>query len=267
MNYSRRDVLRLSVLPALGVLSACGLALKTDRSGAPNRAVVDTSLMSGNLSCDNASVPLSEAASRLSTIADFDASGQCAMINDSFEGPFFYCTNPNSAEIAKGKAGYPLAVALRAMDAATCRPLTDVVIDIWHCDASGIYSGYNLGVDEAIASVRHAEPDNGERACRGTLRTDQDGIAEFLTVYPGYYVERATHIHFKAHIGNRSFLTNQAYLPEENNEAIYRRAPYNAPRKAQRILNADESWAVPTMKIIERQQTRLAVLNLAFVSK
>ena len=59
---------------------------------------------------------------------------------------------------------------------------------------------------------------------------DKDGIAEFNSIYPGYYIERATHIHFKAHIGNRSFLTNQAYLPEEINEAIYRLAPYNAPK-------------------------------------
>jgi protocatechuate 3,4-dioxygenase beta subunit len=267
VNYSRRDALRLSVLPVLGVLSACGLGLKTGRSGAPNRAVVDTSLMSGNLSCDNSSVPLSDAANRLSTISDFESTGQCILIKDSFEGPFYYCTNPNSAEIAKGKQGDPLIVALRAMDAATCQPLTDAVIDIWHCDASGIYSGYNLGVDEAIAGVRHAEPDNSERACRGALRTDKDGIAEFNSIYPGYYIERATHIHFKAHIGNRSFLTNQAYLPEEINEAIYRLAPYNAPRKAKRILNTDENWSVPTMKVIERQQTRLAVLSLAFVPK
>ena len=267
MNYSRRYLLRLGTLPALSVFSACGAGLKTDRSGAPNRAVVDKSLMTGSLSCDNSSVPLSDAANRLSTIADFDASGQCAMIKDSFEGPFFYCTNPNSAEIAKGKEGIALVVALRAVDATACQPLADAVIDIWHCDASGIYSGYNLGVDEPITSGRHAEPQNSERACRGALRTDKDGIAEFRTIYPGFYVERATHIHFKAHIGNRAFLTNQAYLPEEINDATYRLAPYNAPRKGKRLLNSDESWPVPVMKIIERNQTRIAVINLAFVAK
>lgn len=181
-------------------------SLRCAQSGG-GRHVVD---VRQSLSCDNASAPLSEAASRLSTI---------------------------------------------------------VVIDIWRCDASGIYSGYNLGVDEPIAGARHTQPDNSERACRGALRTDKDGIAEFNTIYPGYYVERATHIHFKAHIGNRSFLTNQAYLPEEINEAIYRLTPYNAPRKAQRILNTDENWSVPTMKIIERKNALLAVLNLAFVSK
>jgi hypothetical protein len=77
-------------------------------------------------------------------------------------------------------------------------------------------------------------------------------------------VERATHIHFKAHIGNQCYLTNQAYLPEETNDAIYRLAPYNGPQKQRRLLNSDESWAIPTMKIIERNQVQMAVLNLAF---
>lgn len=267
MNYSRRNVLRLSALPALSALAACGAGLKTDQSGDPNRAVVDTSLMTGSLSCDNASVPLSDAANRLSTLADFETSGQCAMIKDSFEGPFFFCTNPNSSEVAKGKEGVPLIVALRAVDAATCKPLNDAVIDIWHCDAMGLYSGYDLGVDEPIKSGRHAEPQNTQRACRGALRTDKDGIAEFRTIYPGYYIERATHIHLKAHIGNRAFLTNQAYMPEEVNDATYRLAPYNATRKAKRLLNSDEKWSVPTMKVLERNQIRIAVLNLAFTVK
>jgi protocatechuate 3,4-dioxygenase beta subunit len=267
MSYTRRDILRLGILPALGALSACGLSIRTDRSGAPNRRVVDTKLMSGSLSCDNSAVAMSDAGSRVSRVADFETSNQCAMIQDSFEGPFFYCTNPQSPEISKGKPGVALVVALRAMDATGCQPLANAVIDIWHCDASGLYSGYTLGQDEPIATARHAQPDNGDRSCRGTLRTDKDGIAEFRSIYPGYYVTRATHIHFKAHVGDRAYLTNQAYLPEEINEATYRLAPYNAPRKAKRILNTGESWSIPTMKIIERQGQRLAVLNLAFAVK
>ncbi len=264
MNNSRRTILRLGAMPALGVFSACGIGLKTEQSGDPNRRVAKTALMSGSLSCDNANVPLSDATNRISTIADFDTSSQCAMIKNSFEGPFFYCTNSNDADIAKGEAGVPLLVALRAMDASTCKPLANTVIDIWHCNANGLYSGYGLGMDQSIGQVRHAEPITTERACRGALRTDKDGIAEFRTIYPGYYVERATHIHFKAHIGNQCYLTNQAYLPEETNDAIYRLAPYNGPRKQKRLLNSDENWAIPTMKIIERNQVRMAVLNLAF---
>jgi hypothetical protein len=41
-------------------------------------------------------------------------------------------------------------------------------------------------------------------------------------------------------------------------------APYNRPRKGPRIANAQEGdWGLPTMKIVERAQARLAVLDLA----
>jgi hypothetical protein len=73
-----------------------------------------------------------------------------------------------------------------------------------------LYSGHNMAIDEPVKSEKHTPPVNGERHCRGALRTDADGIAEFRSIYPGYYVERAIHIHFKVHIGERAFLTNQA---------------------------------------------------------
>ena len=89
-------------------------------------------------------------------------------------------------------------------------------------------------------------------------------VADFGSIYPGYYVERAIYIHFKVHVGNRAFLTTQAFLPEPDNAAVVALAPYKLPRKGKRITNAREAdWGLPTMKVIERQQTRLAVLVLA----
>jgi protocatechuate 3,4-dioxygenase beta subunit len=138
------------------------------------------------------------------------------------------------------------------------------VIDVWHCDARGLYSGQNLAEDEALKDTSHTPPANGDRHCRGALRTDADGIAEFRSIYPGYYVERAIHIHFKVHIGNRAFLTHQALLPEAVNAAVQASVPYKLPRKGPRITNAQEAdWGLQTMTVHERPQTRLAVLDLA----
>ena len=93
--------------------------------------------------------------------------------------------------------------------------------------------------------------------------TDADGIAEFSSIYPSYYVERAIHIHFKVHIGNRAFLTNQALLPETDNAAVLSMAPYNVPRKSPRVRNAQEGgWGLPTMKVAPRPQARLALLDV-----
>jgi protocatechuate 3,4-dioxygenase beta subunit len=200
---------------------------------------------------------------RLATPADFGGAQQCTMLNDSVEGPFYFCTNPGVADIARGQQGAPLVIALRVVDAATCRPIPDAVVDVWHCDARGLYSGQDLAVDEPIKGTRHAPPVNDDSHCRGALRTDADGIAEFRSIYPGFYVERAIHIHFKVHIGNRAFLTNQALLPEPDNATVMSMAPYNMPRKGLRIRNAQEAdWGLSTMKVVERPQTRLALMDV-----
>lgn len=264
MNSHRRHLLHLAALSttALAVPSRA-LAAVTERSGSPDRKVTHTTFWRDTLSCDNAAVPVSQRSGRLATPADFGAAPPCAMLEDSIEGPFFFCTNPGAADIARGQPGAPLVIALRALDSATCQPIRDAVIDVWHCDAKGLYSGQSLAVDEGVQSAKHAPPVNDERHCRGALRTDADGIAEFRSIYPGYYVDRAIHIHFKVHIGNRAFLTNQALLPEPHNAAVMAMAPYNMPRRAKRISNAQEAdWGLQTMKIVERPQTRLAVLDV-----
>lgn len=269
MNTNRRRLLHLAALSTTAwALPGRSSAAVTEPSGAPDRQVTHKAFWNNTLSCDNAAVPISERSNRLATLADFGGSQQCRMLKNSVEGPFFFCANPGSADIARGKPGAPLAIALRAVDAVTCQPIRDAVIDIWHCDASGLYSGHDLAVDEAIKDTKHTPPTNGDRYCRGALRTDSDGIAEFRSIYPGYYVGRAIHIHFKVHIGNRAFLTNQAHLPEPDNTAVMAMAPYNMPRKGTRIANAQEAdWGLSTMKIVERRQTpqtRLAVLDLVF---
>lgn len=264
-NNYRRHLLHLAALSTAAVaLPGRGWAAVTDRSGSPDRKVTHKTFWRDTLSCDNSAVPLSQQAGRLARVADFGSAETCSMLKDSVEGPFYFCTNPGVADIARGVAGAPLVIALRAVDAAACKPIPDAVIDVWHCDAAGLYSGHNLAVDEAAKETSHTPPVNGERHCRGALRTDADGIAEFRSIYPGYYVERAIHIHFKVHIGQRAFLTNQALLPEAHNAVVVAAAPYNRPRKSPRIANAQEGdWGLPTMKIVERAQARLAVLDLA----
>lgn len=264
MNTNRRRLLHLAALSTTAwALPGQSAATVTERSGSPDRKVTHKAFWRNTLSCDNAAVPVSQRSTRLATIADFGGAQQCTKLKDSVEGPFFFCINPGISDIARGQPGAPLVIALRAVNAATCQPIPDAVIDVWHCDAKGLYSGQNLGVDEAIKSASHSPPVNDDRHCRGALRTDADGIAEFRSIYPGYYVERAIHIHFKVHVGNRAFLTNQAHLPESDNTAVMALAPYNMPRKGKRIANAQEAdWGLPTMKIFERQQTRLAVLDV-----
>lgn len=204
-------------------------------------------------SCNNDGVPISEKANRISLLEDFKDSGTCAMTPRSFEGPYFYCGEIRGKNIAARQVGEPLIWALRVIEAKTCKPLAGAIVDVWHADAKGAYSGYDADPDLPAAQAAHLDPTNSDRWCRGALVVDEDGIAEFETVYPGYYFGRAIHIHYKIHLGNQSYVTNQTLLPENYNQSITSRPPYNMGRKSKRRPNSAEAqFGFDTMNIIKR---------------
>jgi protocatechuate 3,4-dioxygenase beta subunit len=143
-----------------------------------------------------------------------------------------------------------------------CNPVANASVDIWACDAEGNYAGYTASPDEFATSGSHVTPETDERFCRGVLATDPDGIAEFDTIFPGYYAGRAIHIHFKVHVGDKAFVTNQALMPEAVNENVLLQPPYNLQRGTTRVLNAEEGDDFAIYKVEERGGRLLALLNV-----
>jgi hypothetical protein len=124
MNQQRRQLVKLAARSSAAVRAWPGQspANVTERSGSPDRKVTHKTFWSNTLSCDNAAVPVSQLSGRLATLADLGSAQQCTLLKNSVEGPFYFCTNPDVADIALGQAGAPLAIALRAVNAATCQP-------------------------------------------------------------------------------------------------------------------------------------------------
>jgi protocatechuate 3,4-dioxygenase beta subunit len=83
--------------------------------------------------------------------------------------------------------GVPLALAIRVSTSGEeqCRPVRGAQVDLWQCDAQGVYSG----VPERGTA--------GRDFLRGYQVTDEAGQARFLTVYDGWYPGRTVHIHAK----------------------------------------------------------------------
>ena len=69
-----------------------------------------------------------------------------------------------------------------------CAPLEGAIVDVWHCDAEGVYSD---AVDPKYFDT------TGKKFLRGYQRTDGNGVAKFTTIYPGWYPQRTPHIHYK----------------------------------------------------------------------
>ena len=150
----------------------------------------------------------------------FDQAGSCRVAAEQAEGPFYFDVDSIRSDITEGRPGRRLRLAIRVRDAERCEPLPDAVVDIWHCDASGVYSGFGEGEGEG----------EGERFLRGAQVTDANGIVEFTTIYPGWYPGRTPHIHAKVHLDRETALTTQLYFPEGASDEVYRDPPYEPGR-------------------------------------
>ena len=143
----------------------------------------------------------------------------CTLYPQQTAGPFYIDSDLLRSNITGGKAGVPLMVAVQ-VQSTNCAPLEDVAVDLWHCDAEGVYSGFEGqlgGLDTT-----------GETFLRGTQMTDADGNAEFVSIYPGWYPGRTTHMHFKVHTSSTTEATSQIYFPEDVTAEVYRMPPYAA---------------------------------------
>src|SRR5581483_8509755 len=91
------------------------------------------------------------------------------------------------------KPGLPLVLAFTVVNAKTCRPIKGADVEIWHCDASGSYSGFDSGAARG-GPGGGGGPQTSSRYLRGHQRSNAGGVATFLTVFPGWYPGRTPHI-------------------------------------------------------------------------
>ena len=143
----------------------------------------------------------------------FDETSSCTLTPEQTEGPFYFDADAIRSDIREDRDGTTLRLAVRVRDAQTCEPIRNAVVDIWHCDAGGSYSGFSTGATE-------------ERFLRGAQVTDRDGIVEFTTVYPGWYMGRTVHVHAKVHLDSATALTTQLYFDDDLTTAVYEDEPY-----------------------------------------
>jgi protocatechuate 3,4-dioxygenase beta subunit len=142
-----------------------------------------------------------------------------------------------------------LRLAVRVRDAGSCKPIENAIVDIWHCDALGSYSGFE--------SASTGGPGGGGRTddetyLRGAQATNADGIVEFKTVYPGWYPGRTVHIHAKVHLDKTTVLTSQLYFEESVNEAVFKRAPYSQ-KTGRDVFNENDGIFDETLVVSTRE--------------
>src|SRR2546428_2433789 len=147
----------------------------------------------------------------------------CRLTPEQIEGPFYLDQARIREDISEGKPGVPLQLVVRVLEASAswARP-QKAAVNVWQCDALGIYSGY----EGAAIAPRHVEPVDDKTFLRGTQLTDAAGAVRFRTIYPGWYAGRTPHVHLKLRVGAKA-ATTQLYFPDEVTNAVYARAPYD----------------------------------------
>jgi protocatechuate 3,4-dioxygenase beta subunit len=212
-SFSRRRALAAFGSVSLGaLLAACG-----DGGGGGGEST-DVSTTDGGTTTVEPKTKSGSATSAL-----FDDSSSCTLTLQETEGPYYFDADSIRGDIREDRKGARLRLAIRVRDADSCKPLKNAVVDIWHCDALGVYSGFEAASTGGPGGGR---TDN-ERYLRGAQVTNADGIVEFVTIYPGWYRGRTTHIHAKVHVDNRTALTTQLFFDQDVTKRVYARKPYS----------------------------------------
>ncbi|KRB78319.1 intradiol ring-cleavage dioxygenase [Noviherbaspirillum sp. Root189] len=165
----------------------------------------------------------------------------CVITPKQTEGPFFIDKRLQRSDIRADPAseairgGTPLMLTLRvhAVGRSACLPVSGAIVDVWHCDANGQYSG----ADQETGNFAR------ESFLRGYQVTGADGAVRFMTIYPGWYPGRAVHIHFKvrtvANGNRRSEFTSQLYFDDGITDIVHASGIYR--RRGRRdVLNTED---------------------------
>jgi protocatechuate 3,4-dioxygenase beta subunit len=146
---------------------------------------------------------------------------------------------------------------MEVVDVNTCKVVPNAYVDFWHCNSTGVYSGFAV------------EGTEGESFNRGIQPTDSDGIVQMTTTFPGWYRGRATHIHIAAHLdgtvnsdnthsGGTVSHIGQLFFPEDVLSQVEDLEVYNT-NTVSRLLNANDG-------IFNQQNTGYdAVTDISFI--
>ncbi|KAB5578825.1 Intradiol ring-cleavage dioxygenase [Coniochaeta sp. 2T2.1] len=179
----------------------------------------------------------------------FTSNATAALTPETIIGPYFVAGEYIRSDVTESQAGVPIHLDIQFIDISTCEAVPNMLVDIWHANATGVYSGVEAAGQGGLNST----------FLRGIQVTDHDGVTQFDSVFPGHYTGRTNHIHVASRRGGQ-ILPNgtytggtvnhigQLYFDEELSTAIETFEPYSRNTVARTtnrgdFLTADEATA------------------------
>ncbi|KAH8674127.1 Intradiol ring-cleavage dioxygenase [Xylariales sp. PMI_506] len=181
----------------------------------------------------------------------FDANTSCILAPEVTDGPYYIVGEYLRSNVKEDlySDGIDLFLEVQYIDVNTCEPIPAVAVDIWNCNATGIYSGIYTSGNYAADGVNSTY-------LRGIQLTDHDGVASFETIFPGHYDGRAVHTHLLSHT-NATVEPNgtisvwnapvahigQLFWPDDLRAEVETTYPYTANTQAL-TTNDEDMWSI-----------------------
>lgn len=193
----------------------------------------------------------------------------CVLMPDVTQGPYVWPRSQTlRQDMSEDQPGVPLLLDVGVLDMATCEPLPNALVSFWHCNATGSYSSFtalspNTKFETLLDEMNITDFEIGVNGLhtddttflRGMWPTDANGVMEMKSIFPGFYVERAIHIHTQVFtdwvlkengtVADGNLVsTGQLFFSEEVEEQIMALEPYVSHTEINRTTNAEDSQSI-----------------------
>lgn len=208
----------------------------------------------------------------------FEDNSSCVLQPEVTQGPYYVDGELVRSNVVDGQEGVPLYLDIQLVDTSSCEPVPAVFMDMWHCNATGVYSGVSASGNGDSDDLTNLDA----TFLRGIVQTDSNGVAQYETIFPGHYTGRkhlpshspllaffpetqltfshagATHIHILSHqpsnttvrtngtiLGSNATVTHsthvgQIFFDQDLISSVEATAPYNTNTQ-DLTTNADDS--------------------------
>lgn len=240
LSVTRRFVLRQLSLAAAGISAlgvvACGgsggSSSNNDNGLDETESDTSTGSDSGQTS-DWLSGGVQAMEAEFPPASDPFASGlanSCTLTDEFTLGPCYFDVEDQRDDISEGQPGVPMILAMKLVD-LDCEPIANAVIEVWWCDADGVYSGDDSEANQSAGQFSSGFCTGNDSAAlasrwfRGTKTTDDEGLVYFKGCFPGWYPSRTTHIHFRIVLNGNQQLISQFGFDDSLANEIYQNHP------------------------------------------
>ncbi|TVY62321.1 hypothetical protein LSUE1_G007863 [Lachnellula suecica] len=131
----------------------------------------------------------------------FSGNNSCVLSPEVTQGPYYVSGEYVREDMVETQEGVAMTLDTQVIDMETCDPVTDAMIEIWHCNSTGVYSGIVASGNGDSSDLSNINA----TFLRALQPTDDEGVAQFNTLVPGHYTGRAPHIHVLAHFNGTTY--------------------------------------------------------------